>query len=467
VTLKLTLCGQNQSWTLKPNRSYVVGNYSDCDIDLANPNYKSQSYLKLWFDAAQGGWLVAAAEEHIDWLYQDQRLDQAKIMEQATIKVGDLAEFLVLPQLEDAAYASAAPSSFYATSDTQRQGFRETILPSSSPLTNPIPSNSHHRSNEVMNPTLMGQIALRVDPGLLYDGTRLNKHPEDGAGVLLAMIPAFAECPTALSHNYKVGKTLAQSVRSQLYGEVIGAVQSEALGDSKLKLLQYNQSKYHSERMFVRVTKDISDGARATVLARFLSDGDYLYIALSSYMLSRIDGWKVFRRALMTLLMAALGSGFPLLLANFLTIAEFPVLSLIGFFALPLLLWLDVIRRFRFESSWKLAFRQTFPRLNEISLFEVDDTWLFIKSELHLSVDAISRVLERNNLPTETLDRFQEALNVTTINNFDNRVDNRNIDNRVDSRRIDNRVDNSISNDGGSLSIEGGVSVQSNQNISQ
>ncbi|MFB2917917.1 FHA domain-containing protein [Aerosakkonema funiforme] len=56
MQLKLFLEQTNQSWTLKPNREYVIGSGSDCDIPLSFVNVVSDRHLKLSFNQLTNTW---------------------------------------------------------------------------------------------------------------------------------------------------------------------------------------------------------------------------------------------------------------------------------------------------------------------------------------------------------------------------------------------------------------------------
>ncbi|MBD1803880.1 FHA domain-containing protein [Microcoleus sp. FACHB-SPT15] len=58
MKLKLFLEQTGQSWTIKPNREYVIGSSSDCDIPLPYVNVVSDRHLKFSFNQLTTSWHV-------------------------------------------------------------------------------------------------------------------------------------------------------------------------------------------------------------------------------------------------------------------------------------------------------------------------------------------------------------------------------------------------------------------------
>ncbi|TBR61728.1 hypothetical protein B4U84_13410 [Westiellopsis prolifica IICB1] len=58
MKLSLLLEQTGQSWTITPNREYVVGSGKDCDIYLPNNNVVSTHHLKLSFNQQSNTWHV-------------------------------------------------------------------------------------------------------------------------------------------------------------------------------------------------------------------------------------------------------------------------------------------------------------------------------------------------------------------------------------------------------------------------
>jgi hypothetical protein len=97
----------NQSWTLKPQRDYVIGSGSECDLPLPYPNIVDSRHLRLYFDKYTQTWqaqdLVSSKGTFID----SQRITDYQITSKTRIAVGGSIFITVTPEGSIAANAAA------------------------------------------------------------------------------------------------------------------------------------------------------------------------------------------------------------------------------------------------------------------------------------------------------------------------------------------------------------------------
>jgi pSer/pThr/pTyr-binding forkhead associated (FHA) protein len=99
----------NQSWTLKPQRDYVIGSGSECDLPLPYPNIVDSRHLRLSFDQSQGSWTIYDLGSSNGTYINNQRVNNYVVRTQTRIGVGG-GVFIVLTPEVNTAPAPSIPS---------------------------------------------------------------------------------------------------------------------------------------------------------------------------------------------------------------------------------------------------------------------------------------------------------------------------------------------------------------------
>ena len=100
TTLKLFLENDGRSWTLRPNREYIIGSGSDCQISLPEEEIASQQ-LKFNFNSRSNLWYVYNLDESNATYINNQRiylLTKYPITNQSRISVGNSLAFVATPE---------------------------------------------------------------------------------------------------------------------------------------------------------------------------------------------------------------------------------------------------------------------------------------------------------------------------------------------------------------------------------
>lgn len=107
MKLKLFLEQTGQSWTLKPNRDYVIGSSTECDIALPSASAVDSRHLKLSFDQLAGIWQVSDLGSSTGTFVNNQRVSSYPIQGQTRIS---LAGNIVLLAAPEGVTATAPPA---------------------------------------------------------------------------------------------------------------------------------------------------------------------------------------------------------------------------------------------------------------------------------------------------------------------------------------------------------------------
>lgn len=92
----------NQSWTLKPQRDYVIGSGSECDLPLPYPNIVDSRHLKLSFDQSQGSWTIYDLGSSNGTYINSQRVNNYVVISQTRIGVGGGVFIVLTPEVNTA-----------------------------------------------------------------------------------------------------------------------------------------------------------------------------------------------------------------------------------------------------------------------------------------------------------------------------------------------------------------------------
>lgn len=232
-------------------------------------------------------------------------------------------------------------------------------------------------------------------------------------------------------------KKVQQELYNRVYSKIDEKVKSSDIIDVSYNIYQYVDNQHqHKEgaRDYLEVVRETPRGTRATVLARFLTYGDDLFLSVSSYVMGEQDNGKFLQRVLFSLPLLLLLS-CPLLWLFPSTINSFQpgvptgetiqqtlsfmlcslVFCLIPVALLLVLLWVDVIRGFSLHRSLGLSIRQAFNTVPQTDTFNVDDIFMFYKSVIPTILYTIREVFNENEIDTKTLDEF-----ITSVNNVTN-----------------------------------------------
>lgn len=120
MNLKLLLEETGRTWTLKPNRPYVIGSSSDCDIALPHANAMAGRHCQVGFDVSAQCWYVEDLGTTQGTYINQQAIHKAQISGQTRIVIGGSVAVSAIPEgipIAVAAppqYASPQPANGYA-----------------------------------------------------------------------------------------------------------------------------------------------------------------------------------------------------------------------------------------------------------------------------------------------------------------------------------------------------------------
>ncbi len=109
MRLKLKLEQTGQTWTLQPQREYIVGSGSDCDISVPYVNIVDSRHLKLSFNQFTNTWHVCDLNTTNLTLVDNQRITDRPITAQTRIAIANQVLFVATP--EGAASPAQTPKS--------------------------------------------------------------------------------------------------------------------------------------------------------------------------------------------------------------------------------------------------------------------------------------------------------------------------------------------------------------------
>jgi hypothetical protein len=98
MNLKLLLEETGRTWTLKPNRAYVIGSGNDCDIALPYANAMATRHCQLGFDVSAQCWYVEDLGTAQGTYINQQAVHKALISGQSRIVLGGSVALSAIPE---------------------------------------------------------------------------------------------------------------------------------------------------------------------------------------------------------------------------------------------------------------------------------------------------------------------------------------------------------------------------------
>lgn len=111
MKLKLQREQTGESWTLKPNREYIIGRSQDCDIVLADRGEVSDRHIRLSFNPAANAWQVDDLGSSNGTYVSDRRISNCALVAPTRIA---LAGSIFLIATPDGLASVTPPPSLYA-----------------------------------------------------------------------------------------------------------------------------------------------------------------------------------------------------------------------------------------------------------------------------------------------------------------------------------------------------------------
>lgn len=98
MRLKIKLEQTGQTWTLQPQREYIIGSGSDCDISVPYVNIVDSRHLKLSFNQFTNTWHVCDLNTKNGTLVNNQQITDRPITAQTRIAIADQVLFVATPE---------------------------------------------------------------------------------------------------------------------------------------------------------------------------------------------------------------------------------------------------------------------------------------------------------------------------------------------------------------------------------
>lgn len=108
-----------KSWTLKPNRCYIIGSSSGCDIVIPEPGVSSQ-HLQLKFNSVSNEWRLEKLSEDASIIINGVPATEQGITQATRISVGN--EVLVATPQSESNVADVSEPSFSQKNHKMREG---------------------------------------------------------------------------------------------------------------------------------------------------------------------------------------------------------------------------------------------------------------------------------------------------------------------------------------------------------
>lgn len=257
-----------------------------------------------------------------------------------------------------------------------------------------------------------------VEQGKIVDvGTSSFKDPANSAGLY---IPSFS-----LYHTYRVDRNKVKQICDKLYQHLVEQVSKQNLGDAKSHIVTYREDATgfsqasvkefdNRERTYILITRNTLRSTRATILIRFLTYGDNLYVGVDAYILGDLNLCAFMRKIILTIIIPFFVIGPLSLILLFIPgIGQLLLFLYLCFMALS---WGGLIQRIVQVGDFKTALRLEFNKVLDLGSFNLDDVVMFMKSTLYTTVTSIRDTLKQEGLSVETLDAFAQQINVSNVN---------------------------------------------------
>ncbi|MBH8572423.1 hypothetical protein I8752_05115 [Nostocaceae cyanobacterium CENA369] len=255
-----------------------------------------------------------------------------------------------------------------------------------------------------------------VEQGKIVDvGVSSFKDPANSAGLYIAS--------SSLYQTYRVDRNRVKQICERLYQHLIEKVSNQNLGDARFRIVTYREDSTgfsqvsakeydNQERTYILITRDTLRSTRATILVRFLTYGENLYVGVGTYVLGKLNLCAFIRKIILTLIIP----WFAIAPLSF-----FPGINQLLFLLYLCLIafsWAGLVQRIIEVGDIKTALRLEFNKALDLGSFNLDDVVMFLKSTLHTTVTSIRDVLKQEGLPVETLDAFVQNINNNINQNF-------------------------------------------------
>jgi FHA domain len=122
MKLKLFLEQTGQSWTIKPNREYIVGTSQDCDIFLSNINVVAARHLKFSFSQVSNTWHVIDLGSANGTLINNQLVTDYSITTPTRIAIAGGIILVATPELAAVPISSTDPHLQVAHKNSESNG---------------------------------------------------------------------------------------------------------------------------------------------------------------------------------------------------------------------------------------------------------------------------------------------------------------------------------------------------------
>lgn len=389
TTLKIFIEGRENSWTLKPDREYIIGSGGDCHISFPEEEIANQQ-LKFKFDYSSNRWYVENLDQSHLAYFNNEPLTEYSITNECNISIGNQLFFVATPEDNKADYS--------------------------------------------------------INKNFLDE-----ENPEELRGFWLKSF--------SFSFNKKLAlkdKSDLENVTDILYKGVNEKLQEYKTIDPyfheglNFRIINYKDEQYKNDRdrLYLQMEWETIRKTQITTMLRFFLNGDNLYIANDFYALGRINkislGFHLMILAYILLFLIIPFLFFIIFLVPWLILSGIQDLANGGLFLsilLPILLpnllymlflmilltiaiwylyfrWIKFIKAlFNGKSTFKEsiskrsiihALQVNFPQDIQSNTFDLDDTYMFIKSIYPLVISSLEETLGKDNMLGENERKFFE-----------------------------------------------------------
>ena len=407
MQLRVLLESTGQSWTLQPNREYLMGTSPDCDI-MVTPIDNSIAYIKFKFDNIGSFWHVENLQKSdFTTLLNTQTLTRSIIQAQSQLKVVGQS-IVLLPEMANnpqPVYTQQRDASSLDPIVDKVAEYAKIGLANANKLVESARETTYEVNERSSDHNQINKLSISQQGGV-RQGERVItlsrsgiSSPTDGIGINLA--------DYSLNTTMQISRTETTRICGELYTHVIKKINGGSLGNARGRIITYKVNLYSGEdlRDYIIANHTTLDKTRTTILIRFLESGDNLYLGLDAYVLGQLNQLKFFGYIFMTIIVPLFVSNTLANILNMSSMVIFPFWVLITLF-----MWRKVITRYRYEGDLGVALRQEFPGKIKSSEFGSDDIIIFIKTTLYAAVSSIREVLQDKELPIESLDTFLEKV---------------------------------------------------------
>lgn len=141
MKLKLQQEQTENTWTLRPNREYVIGKGKDCDIPLTDVSVGDR-HLKLSFDPATNAWNASDLGSSNGTYINNQRITNYPIFAQTRIGLAGVVFFVATPLFDNPTVIQQPTTSQANSWTAPAQEASFSPYPASAPRPSPAPQYS-------------------------------------------------------------------------------------------------------------------------------------------------------------------------------------------------------------------------------------------------------------------------------------------------------------------------------------